>query len=99
MEVFRRRGWRSLALIGLSGGLSPQSVENDSRQALQVGTDIYVGASVLGITYSEIPIALPLAIIGGAIDFLVNFFEDRLAVAAALRSHASCSTPATRCIL
>ena len=61
---------------GSSGGLSPQSVENDSRQALQVGTDIYVGASVLGITYSEIPIALPLAIIGGAIDFLVNFFED-----------------------
>jgi hypothetical protein len=63
---------------GSSGGLSPQSVENDSRQAFQVGTDIYVSINALTpFLGPEAPvIALPLALIGGAIDFLVNFFED-----------------------
>ena len=63
---------------GSSGGLSPQSVENDSRQAFQVGADIYVSINALTpLLGPEAPvIALPLALIGGAIDFLVNFFED-----------------------
>ncbi len=65
---------------GSSGGLSPQSVYNDTQQALQVGTDIYAGAWVLGLALGnpEVAIALapPLAIIGGAVDFVVNFFED-----------------------
>jgi hypothetical protein len=63
-----------------TGGLSGQSVLNDSQQALQVGTDIYVGANALGLALFSpewtIPLAVPLAIIGGAIDFLVKFFED-----------------------
>ena len=61
---------------GSSGGLSPQSLGNDSQQALQVGEDIYNVANSIPITYEESPIALPLALIGGTIDFLVNFFED-----------------------
>jgi hypothetical protein len=61
---------------GSSGGLSGQSVLNDSQQAFQVGEDVYNTANQLGITYNEIPIALPLAIIGGVVDFVVNFFED-----------------------
>lgn len=63
---------------GSSGGLSPQSVGNDSQQALQVGTDIYVGTNALTpILGPEVPaLAVPLAIVGDAIDFVVNFFED-----------------------
>ncbi len=63
-----------------TGGLSGQSVLNDSQQALQVGTDIYSGASALGLALfgpeGSQALAIPLAIIGGAVDFLVNFFED-----------------------
>ena len=67
---------------GSGGGLSPQSVGNDSQQALQVGTDIYQSFNALkpflGKEASDALAAyvLPLAIIGGAVDFLVNFFED-----------------------
>jgi len=67
---------------GSSDGLSPQSVLNDSQQALQVGNDIYQSFNVLrpflGKEASDAlaGYALPLAIIGGGIDFLVNFFED-----------------------
>ena len=64
---------------GSSGGLSPQSVLNDSQQALQVGNDIYQTSYRIGLSYGQpeaISLALPLAIIGGAVDFLVNFFED-----------------------
>ncbi len=63
---------------GSSGGLSPQSVYNDTQQALQVGTDIYLGASLLAyfLGPEAPPFVAPLALIGGAIDFLVNFFED-----------------------
>jgi len=61
---------------GSSGGLSPQSVANDYQQALQVGTDVYEGASALGLAFGETPLALPLAIIAEDVDFLVNFFED-----------------------
>jgi hypothetical protein len=63
---------------GSSGGLSPQSVENDTQQAFQVGTDIYNAFKWLNRylgSEAQLP-ALPLAIIGGAVDFLVNFFED-----------------------
>jgi hypothetical protein len=56
---------------------------NDSQQALQVGNDIYQTTYRLGLSYAPegiplISLALPLAIIGGGIDFLVNFFEDYL---------------------
>ncbi len=63
---------------GSSGGLSPQSVYNDTQQALQVGTDIYLGAGLLAyfLGPEAPPFVAPLALIGGAIDFLVNFFED-----------------------
>ena len=61
---------------GSSGGLSPQSVANDYKQAVQVGTDVFEGASALGLTFGETPLALSLAIIAEDVDFLVNFFED-----------------------
>ena len=63
-----------------SAGLSPQSLGNDTQQAFQVGTDIYNTSNQLGLSLDngEFPLALPLAIIGGAVDFLVNFFEDFL---------------------
>ncbi len=64
---------------GSSGGLSPQSVENDSQQAFQVGVDIYDAASLFNLLLAPESLQLPalaLALVGGDIDFLVNFYED-----------------------
>jgi hypothetical protein len=53
---------------------------NDSQQALQVGNDVFQGTNEIGASIgtpeATYPLALPLAIIGGGVDFLVNFFED-----------------------
>jgi hypothetical protein len=59
---------------GSSGGLSPQSVGNDAQQAIQVGGDTYLVASL--ILGPESPPALVLGVAALSIDFLVNFFED-----------------------
>jgi hypothetical protein len=62
---------------GSSRGLSGQSFLNDYEQARQVEADVLnAGNAIGGITDRDVPIVLPLAIIGGGVDFLVNFFED-----------------------
>ena len=65
---------------GSSGGLSGQSLLNDSRQALQVGSDVFNVANGLGLSLVSpewtMSLALPLAGIAAGVDFLVNFFED-----------------------
>ena len=65
---------------GSSGGLSGQSLLNDSKQAYQVGSDVFNVANGLGIGLVSpewtMSLALPLAGIAAGVDFLVNFFED-----------------------
>jgi hypothetical protein len=53
--------------------------QEQSSLTASAGKDVYIGGNAIGgITYDEVPIALPLAIIAGGVDFLVNFFEDIL---------------------
>ena len=65
---------------GSGGGLSWQSLRNDSQQASQVGSDVFNVANGLGLAFGSpgemTPLALPLAAIAAAVDFMVNFFED-----------------------
>ncbi|MFZ1886960.1 MAG: hypothetical protein WAU33_02935 [Candidatus Binataceae bacterium] len=59
---------------GQSGGLTWQSYRNDLSQSQQVAAGTFVAGSF--ITLGEVPVAVPLAGIAYAVDFLVNFFED-----------------------